>query len=68
MSNKLRTVFYCGVTSDLSNRVEQHQEGIGTQFMQRYRYKDLVYSECFDSILEANDREKQEKNWHRGWK
>jgi putative endonuclease len=68
MSNKHRTTFYIGVTSDLESRVWQHSNGEGSVFTKKYRCYDLVYYECFPSILDAIDREKQLKNWHRPWK
>lgn len=69
LSNKNRTVFYIGVTSDLENRLEIHQEGINKlSFTAKYRTKDLVYYEEHQNIMDAIDREKQLKNWKRQWK
>lgn len=47
MSNKYRTTFYIGVTSDLRHRVWQHINGEGSLFVKRYRLNDLVYHEYF---------------------
>ena len=68
MSNKSRTTLYIGVTNDLYTRVIQHREGIGSKFCQQYKCLDLIYYESFDRIVDAIDREKQLKRWHREWK
>ena len=68
MSNKTRTTFYIGVTNDLWRRVAEHNEGIGSKFVQNYKLFDLIYYEHFSDIRYAIMREKQIKNWHRAWK
>jgi len=68
MTNKYRTTFYIGVTSDLNGRVWQHVNGEGSQFVKKYRLFDLVFFEHFERITDAIDREKQLKNWHHDWK
>jgi len=68
MTNKYRTTFYIGVTSDLRARVWQHINGEGSQFVKKYRLFDLVFFEYFERITDAIDREKQLKNWHHDWK
>ncbi|MFI5158219.1 MAG: GIY-YIG nuclease family protein [Sphingobacteriales bacterium] len=68
MSNKYRTTFYIGVTSDLRSRVWQHINDEGSAFVKRYKLHDLVFYEYHPRITDAIDREKQLKNWHRDWK
>jgi len=68
MTNTYRTTFYIGVTGDLSKRVIEHQEGVGSKFTSTYNLKDLVYFEEFNNIDQAIAREKQLKNWHKEWK
>jgi len=68
LSNYKRTTFYIGVTSKLGHRVQQHHEGGGSKFVDKYNLKYLVYYEEFDSIEDAIRREKQLKSWHREWK
>ncbi|MBU0696851.1 MAG: GIY-YIG nuclease family protein [Bacteroidetes bacterium] len=68
MSNKTRTVFYIGVTSNIRARVFEHKEGNGSVFTSKYRCYYLVYYEWFQYINHAIEREKQLKNWHRQWK
>ena len=68
MSNKNRTTFYIGVTNHLQRRGMEHQQGIGSKFVKKYRLYDLVYYEHYTDITFAIQREKQLKNWHRDWK
>ena len=68
MSNKHRTTFYIGVTSNLGKRISEHLTGTGSKFVQKYNLHDLVYYEHFTEIIQAITREKQLKKWHRKWK
>ncbi|WP_321995694.1 GIY-YIG nuclease family protein [Draconibacterium orientale] len=68
MSNKSRTTFYIGVTSDLKTRIADHKNEIGSAYTSKYKLTDLLYYEDFPDIYQAIDREKQLKNWHRQWK
>ena len=68
MTNKYRTTFYIGVTSDLSGRVWQHINNQGSQFVKKYRLFDLVFYEYYERITDAINREKQLKNCHHDWK
>lgn len=68
MSNKCRTTFYIGVTSNLEGRIWQHNNGEGSVFVKKYQLHDLIFYEHFERITDAIDREKQLKNWHREWK
>ena len=68
MSNKYRTTFYIGVTSNLNQRVWQHVNGEGSAYVKKYNLYDLIYYEHFELITDAIAREKQLKNWHQDWK
>jgi putative endonuclease len=68
VTNKNRTTFYIGVTSDLKTRIADHKNGFGSDFSTKYNLTDLVYYEDFPDIYQSIDREKQLKNWHRQWK
>lgn len=68
MTNKYRTTFYIGVTSDLNKRVIEHQNEIGSEFTKKYNLKYLIYYEEFNDINQAIAREKQIKNWKKDWK
>ena len=56
--NKHRTVFYCGVTSNLEKRVWEHKNKIHPGFTKKYNVDRLVYFEIHDSIEFAIFREK----------
>ena len=49
--------FYIGYTSNLDNRVQEHNEGF-TRYTSKKRPWELVYFETFDSKAEAIKREK----------
>ncbi|MBU1092222.1 GIY-YIG nuclease family protein [Patescibacteria group bacterium] len=67
-TNKPRGVLYIGVTSQLLTRSEQHLISEADSFVKRYNLKRLVYLEEYPTIIEAIQREKQLKRWHREWK
>lgn len=68
MTNKYRTTFYIGVTSNLKKRIVEHYDGVGSKFTTKYQLTDLVYFETFSDINQAIAREKQLKNWNHDWK
>ena len=68
MSNKHRTVFYIGVTSNLFKRVHEHKILKGSLFTIKYNCTDLLYFESYTLIEEAIAREKAMKKWSRQWK
>ena len=62
MTNKMNTVLYVGVTSDLQARIWEHKEKIYPRsFTSRYNINKIIYYEGFYSIKEAIHREKQLK-------
>ena len=61
MTNRLNTVLYTGVTSDLKRRVYEHKEKIKGKFTSRYNVNKLVYYEVFSDPYNAIAREKQIK-------
>jgi putative endonuclease len=65
LSNKIRTVYYTGVTNNLYRRIYEHTFNESGSFCDRYRCYDLIYYEWFQNIEYAIDREKQIKRWHR---
>jgi len=67
-SNFTRTVIYIGVTNNLLGRIYEHQQGLVEGLSKKYILKFLLYFEEYKSIVEAINREKQLKNWHRNWK
>ncbi|HKB44075.1 MAG TPA: GIY-YIG nuclease family protein [Chitinophagaceae bacterium] len=68
LSNFARTVFYIGITSNLETRIWQHRNNEGGAFTSKYKCHYLMYFEDYSDIHNAIAREKQLKNWQRGWK
>jgi putative endonuclease len=58
-------VLYCGVTSNLRRRLEQHREGSIDGFTADYNCTRLVWFERFQDVNNAIAREKQIKRWRR---
>jgi putative endonuclease len=68
VTNKNRTVFYTGVTANLTERMVRHRAGKGSVFCARYNVNTLVWYETHIDIMDAIKREKQIKHWNRQWK
>jgi len=60
--------FYVGSTYDLIKRVQQHQNGEGSNYTKERLPVKLVYYEEFDSVKDAYEREKQIQGWTRAKK
>ncbi|NOR74226.1 MAG: GIY-YIG nuclease family protein [Draconibacterium sp.] len=62
LNNKNNSVLYIGVTTNLTQRIQQHRKGFfKNSFTSRYNLTKLVYYERFLSIEDAISREKQLK-------
>ena len=61
VTNKVNTVLYIGVTSNLHERILQHKEKVYKGFTAQYECNKLVYFEEFQWIQDAIAREKQLK-------
>lgn len=68
LSNKHRTVYYTGVTSQLLKRVNDHRNGSGCEFTKKYNICELLYYDEFPTMYEAIQAEKKIKKWKRVWK
>ncbi|WP_101902465.1 GIY-YIG nuclease family protein [Tenacibaculum dicentrarchi] len=68
LTNKYRTTFYIGITSNISKRMIEHKEKTASKFTEKYNTSDLIYFEKFTDINQAISREKQLKNWRKEWK
>jgi predicted GIY-YIG superfamily endonuclease len=55
--------FYVGHTDNLTAREQAHNEGTAAQYTACRRPVKLAYSEEFESLAAAIDREKQLKRW-----
>jgi putative endonuclease len=66
ITNKKNSVIYVGVTSALRARIWQHKTKFYPKsFSAKYNCSKIVWYECFPTILEAIDREKQLKGGSR---
>jgi putative endonuclease len=68
ITNKNRTVFYTGVTANLTERMIRHRAGKGSKFCKKYNVNTLVWYETHLDIRDAIKRETQIKRWNRQWK
>jgi len=65
-TNKANKVLYTGVTSDLKGRMESHRtKKYPNSFTARYNAHKLVWFQEFNSIADANTRERQLKAGNR---
>lgn len=68
ITNQNRTVFYTGVTANLTERMILHKAGRGSKFCARYNVNTLVWYQIHMDIKDAIRRETQIKRWNRQWK
>lgn len=68
LASKKYGTLYVGVTSNLAQRMYQHQKGLFEGFTKKYNVHQLVYYEIHSDVYEAITREKQIKKWNRQWK
>jgi putative endonuclease len=46
-----RRTLYTGMTNNLMRRVQEHKDGIGSEFTQKYRINRLVYYETNNRLM-----------------
>ncbi|UTW56887.1 GIY-YIG nuclease family protein [Kordiimonas sp. SCSIO 12610] len=68
LASKKHGTLYTGVTNNLSRRVWEHKQGIGSDFTKKYSVHRLVHIEAIDDVKLAIQREKTLKEWKRDWK
>jgi putative endonuclease len=68
LASKKYGTLYTGVTSNLAQRMYQHEKGVIAGFTKKYNVHQLVYYEVHLDIYEAITREKRIKKWNRQWK
>ena len=68
LASKRYGTLYTGITSNLAQRMYQHQEGLVDGFTKKYDVHQLVYYEVHLDVYEAITREKRIKKWNRQWK
>ena len=60
--------YYVGSTSDLENRLNEHEKGRGCDFTKAHLPVKLVYTEEYPTIEEAYKRERQLHGWSKAKK
>jgi putative endonuclease len=68
LASKKGGTLYVGVTSNLAQRVSEHESGKGSAFTAQYGVKRLIWFEEHDLVGTAITREKTIKKWPRQWK
>lgn len=68
LASKRNGTLYTGVTSDLTNRLQQHDSGEIPGFTAQYGVKTLVWFEPHETMAIAIAREKSIKKYPRKWK
>lgn len=69
LTNKINTVLYVGMTTDVRIRLWEHREKINPKrFTARYNVSKLIYYEPYQSVEEAVERERYIKGKTRKWK
>ena len=68
LASKRNGTLYIGVTSNLVKRIWEHRNNLVEGFTERYGVHSLVWYEPHESMESAIQREKQLKEWKRGWK
>jgi len=57
--------YYTGITTDIPNRIEVHNNGKGAKYTRTHRPVKLVYYEECKSESEVRKREREIKGWRR---
>lgn len=65
VTNRTNKVLYTGVTNNLLRRIYEHKHKMIDGFTKKYNLDKLVYSESFNSPIEAIAAEKKIKGWLR---
>ena len=61
--------YYTGLTKqEVEARVWEHNEGVYDGYTRKRRPVELVFTETYDQIVEAIERERQIKGWSRAKK
>ncbi|AJA09292.1 putative endonuclease [Sphingopyxis fribergensis] len=68
LASRRNGTLYLGVTSNLTQRIHQHREGLIPGFTREYGVKLLVWFEQHATMDTAIQREKRIKKWNRAWK
>ena len=65
LASQCNGTLYIGVTSNLTQRIWQHREGLADGFTKQYKVKTLVWYEQHATMESAISKEKAMKKWNR---
>ena len=65
LTNTYNTVFYTGVTNNLTRRIYEHKNKLVEGFTKKYNLWKLIYFEDYQDVRDALEREKQIKDFRR---
>ena len=68
LASKRNGALYVGITSNLQQRVWQHNKDLMEGFTKRHGVHTLVWYEAHDRMESAMARENAIKRWKRAWK
>lgn len=68
ITNQRNGTLYTGHTDDLSQRIYEHKEKVFKGFAAKYGCDQLAWFETHETRNGAFRRERQIKEWQRGWK
>ncbi|WP_379548347.1 GIY-YIG nuclease family protein [Qipengyuania sp. DSG2-2] len=68
LASQRNGTLYCGVTSNLVQRIAQHRAGNYSGFTKEHGVHRLVWFELHGTMEDAITREKRIKKWRRAWK
>lgn len=68
LAGKRNETLYVGVTSDLTERISKHRNGLTEGISGNTRAQQLVYFELHLDIASAMRRKKRLTEWQRKWK
>jgi len=57
--------YYTGITWNIEERMDQHRSGLGSRFTGKHGFKGLKYTEEFEDLIQAREREHQLKDFSR---
>jgi putative endonuclease len=60
--------YYVGCSSDISQRIMAHNQGVASKWTAKRLPVRLVYSKYFNTLIAARRRERQIKKWSRNKK
>jgi putative endonuclease len=68
LASRRNGTLYTGVTTNIAARIYAHKQGQASAFTRKYNVNMLVWTETYDVVVDAIQRESNIKHWPRKWK